>query len=70
MKVEAFSDYDYMNRLNYDIWFTSVRAVTKVIDISVQETPCNFTLLHIMTVIDLYYELRGEMFKTTLRDRV
>jgi len=26
--VEAFSDYDYMNRLNYDIWFTSVQAVT------------------------------------------
>ena len=40
--VEAFSDYDYINRLNYGIWFTPVRTVTIITDIWMQEKPCNF----------------------------
>ena len=35
-KVKASSDYDYISRLNYGVWFTPVRTVKMVADIWIQ----------------------------------
>jgi len=35
-KVKASSDYDYIGRLSYGVWFTPVRTVKMVADIWIQ----------------------------------